>query len=154
MRLTPNRLMQALRVGGICAGVAAIGALAGPFKYEDLGLPFPDTVAHAVLFYGVTLAMLAALPRSRASEVAMVALLLGAMSEFAQGLLGRQMSLLDFGGDSLGVAVAYAPVAITRLRELARTYPDKTFGEIRALDRRTSRNIGRQPLPQPEPPAP
>lgn len=136
MRLTPNRLMQALRVGGIGAGVAAVGALAGPFRYEDLGLPFPDTVAHAILFYGVTLAMLTSLPRSRASEVALGAVALGAASEVAQFLVGREMSLHDLAGDTFGVLAAYAPVAVTRLRELARTHPHQTFAEIRAQDRR------------------
>ena len=145
MRLTPHRVMQTLRVGGITAGVAAVIALAGPFKYEDLGLPFPDTVAHAVLFYGVTLAMLSALPRARANEVAMIAVLLGGMSEVVQAVFGRQMSFQDFTGDAVGVAAAYAPVAITRLRELARLHPHLTFGEIRAHDRRTTRAIGRRP---------
>lgn len=146
MRLTPHKLMQGLRVGGIVAGLAAIAALAGPFRYDDLGLPFPDTVAHAILFYGVTLAMLTSLPRSRASEVAIVAVLLGATSEIVQSLLGRQMSLHDFASDAVGVAAAYAPVAVTRLRELARTHPHLTFAEIRALDRRAPRAIGGRPL--------
>lgn len=142
MRLTPHRVMQALRVGGISAGVAAVIALAGPFKYEDLGLPFPDTVAHAILFYGVTLAMLSSLPKARANEVAMIAILLAGMSEVVQSVFGRSMSFHDFAGDSVGVAAAYAPIAITRLRELSRLHPHLTFAEIRAADRRTSRAIG------------
>lgn len=145
MRLTPHRVMQTLRVGAIFAGVAAVIALAGPFKYEDLGLPFPDTVAHAVLFYGVTLAMLSALPKARANEVAMIAVLLGGMSEVIQSVCGRSMSFHDFAGDSVGVAAAYAPIAITRLRELARLHPHLSFAEIRAQDRRQGRAIGRQP---------
>lgn len=152
MRLTPHILMQALRLGGVAAGMAAVIALAGPFRYEDLGLPFPDTVAHAVLFYGVTLAMLTALPRSRASEIAVVAVLLGAISEVVQAFFGRQMSWQDFLADAAGVAVAYGPVAITRLRELARTHPHETFAEIRALDRRKPRDIGRRPLTEPTEP--
>ena len=107
MRLTPHRVMQTLRVGGVSAGVAAVIALAGPFKYEDLHLPFPDTVAHAMLFYGVTLAMLTSLPRARANEVAMIALLLGGMSEVLQSVFGRSMSFHDFAGDSVGVAMAW-----------------------------------------------
>lgn len=142
MRLTPHRVMQTLRVGGMSAGVAAVIALAGPFKYEDLGLPFPDSVAHAVLFYGVTLAMLTSLPRARANEVAMIAVLLGGMSEVVQSVFGRSMSFQDFAGDCTGVAAAYVPIAITRLRELQRLHPHMTFAEIRAADRRTSRAIG------------
>lgn len=151
MRVTPHRVMQTLRAGAVVAGVAAAVALAGPFKYEDLGLPFPDTVAHAILFYGVTLALLSALPRARANEVAMIALLLGAMSEVVQQAFGRQMSLHDLAGDSVGVAAAYAPVAITRLRELARLHPHLSFAEIRAQDRRTSRAIGRTPASDRQP---
>ena len=151
MRLTPHNLMQALRVGGVVAGVAAVIALAGPFRYEDLGLPFPDTVAHAVLFYGVTLALLTSLPRARANEVAVIAVLLGAMSEVVQATFGRQMSFQDFAGDTVGVAAAYAPVAITRLRELVRLHPHQTFAEIRAQDRRASRDIGRRPATEPVP---
>ena len=151
MRLTPHTVMQALRIGGVAAGVAAVIALAGPFRYADLGLPFPDTVAHALLFYGVTLAMLTSLPRARANEVAVIAILLGGMSEVVQSMFGRQMSFHDFTGDSVGVAVAYAPVAITRLRELVRLHPHLTFAEIRAADRRTSRDIGRRPATEPVP---
>jgi VanZ family protein len=134
--------MQTLRVGGMSAGVAAVIALAGPFRYADLGLPFPDTVAHAVLFYGVTLAMLTSLPKARANEVAVIAVMLGGMSEVVQAVFGRSMSFVDFAGDCVGVAAAYAPIAITRLRELSRLHPHLTFAEIRAADRRTSRAIG------------
>jgi VanZ family protein len=128
--------MQALRVTGIVAGLAAVAALSGPFRYGDLRLPFPDTVAHALLFYGLTLLLLASMPRSRAAELALGAVALGAASEVAQSLVGREMSLHDVVGDSLGVLAAYAPVAITRLRELVRTHPHQTFAEIRAQDRR------------------
>ena len=151
MRLTPHRVMRTLRVGGMSAGVAAVIALAGPFRYADLGLPFPDTVAHAVLFYGVTLAMLTSLPRARANEVAMIAILLGGMSEVVQAVFGRQMSFQDFAGDCVGVAAAYAPIAITRLRELSRLHPHLTFAEIRAADRRTSRAIGSRPATEQTP---
>lgn len=154
MRLTPYRLMQGLRVGGAVGGIAAVIALTGPFSYRDLGLPFPDHVAHALLFYSVTLAMLTALPRSRAGEVAIVAILLGAMSELAQAALGREASWKDFAGDSVGVAVAFAPVWVTRLRELVRTYPHLSFAEIRAQDRRTVRAIGGRPITETVPAGP
>jgi VanZ family protein len=149
MRLTPHNLMQALRVGGVVAGVAAVIVLAGPFRYADLGLPFPDTVAHAVLFYGVTLAMLTSLPRARANEVATIAILLGAISEVVQAVFGREMSFKDFAGDTVGVAAAYTPVLIVRLRELVRLYPHQTFAEIRAADRRMPRVIGGRPVTDP-----
>ncbi len=139
MRLTPHKLMMMLRAGAVIAGLAAVAALSGPFKYDDLHLPFPDTVAHALLFYGLTLAATGALPRSRAFDVAATFLGLGLASELAQSLVGREMSLQDLLGDVAGVAAAYAPVAVGRLRELARTHPDTTFAELRRIDRRRTR---------------
>jgi VanZ family protein len=152
MRLTPHKLMQALRLGAALLALATPIALAGPFKYNDLGLPFPDTVAHAMLFYALTLAAFAALPRSRAQEVALAMIGVGMLSEIVQSLVGREMSLHDVVGDTIGVFVAYAPIAITRLRELARTHPHHTFAELRRMDRR--RNRGRAPAPVAREPAP
>jgi hypothetical protein len=138
MRLTPYKLMRAFRFAAVLAAAAAVVALTGPFRYRDLGLPFPDTVAHALLFYGLTLAATAALPRSRAAEIALAMVGIGGASELTQALVGREMSLHDLAGDSMGVLAAYAPVAIGRLRELARTHPHLTFAELRRIDRRRS----------------
>ncbi|MBL8770894.1 MAG: hypothetical protein JNK30_05885 [Phenylobacterium sp.] len=136
MRLTPHLLMRAFRAASLLAAAAGVAALAGPFKYSDLNLPFPDTVAHALLFYGLTVAAIGGLPRSRANEVALLMLGAGVASEVAQQMVGRQMSLHDLAGDAAGVALAYAPIAVTRLRELARTHPHMTFAELRRIDPR------------------
>jgi len=147
MRLTPHKLIQFLRAGAIVAGLAAVVALTGPFKYDDLHLPFPDTVAHGMLFYSLTLVATGALPRSRSLEIALAFVALGGISEFVQAAIGREMSFHDFFGDLAGVAAAYAPVAIGRLRELARTQPHASFAEIRSQDRRQRR---REPAAAPE----
>lgn len=139
MRLTPHFVMTALRRGGLCAGLAAVIALAGPFRYADLGLPFPDTVAHAILAYTLTVLALAAFPRSRSADVVRCALGLAIASEMAQALVGREMSLPDVVADAAGIAAAYAPVAIGRLRELIRTHPHTSFTDIRRLDPRRAR---------------
>lgn len=139
MPLTPHKLMTMLRAGAVIAGVCAVAALSWPMRYEDLHLPFPDTVAHAMLFYALTLVATAALPRSRAFDVALAFVGLGAASELAQSLIGREMSFHDLFGDLAGIGAAYAPVAVARLRELARTHPDHTFAELRRMDRRRGR---------------
>ena len=131
--------MTALRRAGLLAGLAAVAALTGPFHYADLRLPFPDTVAHALLAYGLTVLAFAAFPRSRSADVVRIAFGLAIASEMAQALVGREMSLHDVLGDSAGIAVAYAPVAIGRLRELTRTHPHLTFGELRRIDPRNAR---------------
>ncbi len=131
--------MTALRRGGVLAAVAAAVALAGPFRYADLNLPFPDTVAHAILAYTLTVLALAAFPRSRSADVVRYALGVAIASEMAQALVGREMSLPDVIADAAGVAAAYAPVAIGRLRELTRTHPHLTFAELRRIDPRRAR---------------
>ena len=136
MVLTPHGLTVWIRRGGAVAAMTTAFALTGPFRYEDLGLPFPDTVAHGLLFYALTLALAACLPRSRSAELAAAMVAVAAASELAQAMVGREMSFHDFAGDCAGVAAAYAPVAVSRLRELARTHPHRSFAEIRRLDRR------------------
>ena len=156
MRLTPHKLMQALRLGAALLALATPIALAGPFRYHDLGLPFPDTVAHALLFYGLTLAAFAALPRSRAQEIALAMIGVGMVSELVQTLVGRQMSLKDLAGDTAGILLAYTPIAITRLRELARTHPHHSFADLRRMDRRRVRRAvpapgSSEPVQEPSP---
>ena len=136
MLLTPHRLLTALRVAGVLAGLAAVIALTGPFRYDQLGLPFPDTVAHGLLFYGLGALMLSALPRSRTSDLAWTLAGLGVASEMAQALVGREMSLYDFAGDLVGATLVILPVYIGRFRDLVRTHPHARFTDLRRMDRR------------------
>jgi hypothetical protein len=122
--------------------VAAAIALTGPIRYRDLHLPFPDTVAHAILFYGLSLLMLGALPRSRTGDLILALLAIGGASEVAQGLVGRDMELGDLAADCLGVAAAFLPTLLGRFRALARLYPDVPFSALKRDDRRGG---GRQP---------
>lgn len=138
-RLTPHDVMTAIRRAGLAGGFAAAAALTGPFHYNDLHLPFPDTVAHAILAYALTLLAFGALPRWRATDIARIGLALSVGSEMVQALVGREMSLHDVLGDAAGVAAAYGPVAMGRLRELTRTHPHLTFAQLRRLDRRRAR---------------
>lgn len=136
MRLTPRTLTTAVRAAGIVAAFATLIALTGPFRYEDLGLPFPDTVAHGMLFYGLTGLMMGALPRSRTLDLALALVAIGAASEVTQSFVGREMSLHDLIGDSCGVLAAVAPTYLAAFRRLVREHPDATFAELRAMDRR------------------
>ena len=136
MALTPIVVMTALRRLAAAGALVAAALLAGPFHYADFHLPFPDTAAHGLLFYTLTVLAFGALPRLRSAEVAVGVLAIGALSELVQAVVGREMSLHDLIGDSIGVVAAYVPVAVQRLRELARVHPNATFAEIRLLDRR------------------
>ena len=87
-----------------------------------------------MLGYALTLLAFGALPRWRAADIVRIGLAFSVGSEMVQALVGREMSLHDTLGDWTGVACAYAPVAMGRLRQLARTHPDLTFAELRRLD--------------------
>lgn len=141
MPLTPYRLMMALRWAGVLAGLAAAVVIAGPFRYADLGLPFPDIVAHALLFYGLGVLMLGALPNSRTADLALALLLIGCVSEVVQAMVGREMSLLDLGGDAAGILLAAGPTYLARFRAVVRTHPHVTFAELRRMDRREGRSV-------------
>jgi hypothetical protein len=149
MRLTPHVLMTALRRAGALGAVAAVVALLAPIHYSDLHLPFPDTIAHALLAYSLMMLSLGAFPRLRSSDIALAAFGLAVASEFAQSLVGREMSLHDIFGDSLGIAVAYGPVVIGRLRELVRTHPHLTFAELRRIDPRYAKPAREVLAPEP-----
>ena len=136
MPVTPHKLMIALRGAGVLGGLAALIALTGPFRYDQLGLPFPDTVAHGLLFYGLGVLMLGALPRSRTSDLVWTLVGLGVASEVAQSLVGREMSLHDFAGDLAGAALVFLPVYLGRFRGLVRAHPHATFAELARMDRR------------------
>ncbi len=146
MSLTPHRVLIVLRGAAVLGGLAALIALAGPFKYSQLGLPFPDTVAHALLFYGLGVLMLSALPRSRTADLAAALVGLGVASEVAQSLVGREASLHDFAGDLIGVSLVILPVYLNRFRDLVRTYPHATFADLRRMDRRQRAATSPAPL--------
>ena len=92
---------------------------------------------------------LGAFPRLRSSDIALAALGLSVASEVAQSLVGREMSLHDIFGDSLGIAAAYAPVALGRLRQLIRTHPHLTFSELRRIDPRYAKRPREALAPEP-----
>jgi hypothetical protein len=148
MDLTPHKLMQLLRAAAIGAGLAATFALTGPIHYEDLGLPFPDTVAHAALFYGLSVLMLSALPRSRAGDLAAALVAIGGISEVVQGIVGRDMDWRDWLADSVGVAAAFTPVVAGQFRALVRRWPHTTFAELKRRDRRRPRTLAVESPPE------
>jgi hypothetical protein len=143
MVVTPRRLITAVRAGGVLAGLAALFALTGPFRYSDLGLPFPDFVGHGMLFYGLAGLMMGSLPRSRTTDLALALIVIAAGSEVLQAFVGRDMGWSDFFGDSAGVAAAVAPTYLAGLRRLAREHPDASLAELRAMDRRRGRRAER-----------
>ena len=136
MLATPHQLMIAVRAAGIATGLAALIALGGPFRYDELGLPFPDTVAHGLLFYGLAVLMLGALPRSRTSDIGWTLVGLAVATEIGQALVGREMSLHDAAGDVMGAVLALAPTYVAQFRALVRSHPHTGFADLRKTDRR------------------
>lgn len=142
--LKPAHLPLAARalivVGGSCAAALM---LLPTFQGAEQGLGLTDKQAHIVAFYIFTVSAFMAAPRARRTDLAMVALALGAAAEVAQLITGRSASFLDLSADAAGVFLAWAPAQVEQLRRMARQHPHLTFRQIRALDRRRGRAAGK-----------
>jgi hypothetical protein len=134
--LTPDRLIRMLRpAAAVCAlGLAVL--MLGPFHGVERVFGLTDGPAHAIAFFWIATGLFAIAPEWRRGDIALAALLIAVLSETLQGLTGRSLSLLELAADAVGIVVAMIPGWVERLRSLARSHPDATFAEIRAMDRR------------------
>jgi VanZ family protein len=111
-----------------------------------------DKQAHGLAFYLVTVTSFVAFPRMRRNDLAIAAIALGAASEAAQLITGRDAGVGDLLADVIGVSLAWAPGMMDDVRRLARKHPGRTFAEIRAMDRRRRRRSrGANVLPEGRP---
>ncbi len=135
--MRPIDLTAAAR-GFLVLGSLAVAAfmLAPMFQGAESRLGLSDKEAHALAFYLFTAVAYLAGPRVRRTDLALVAVALGACAEIAQWVTGRDASVADLAADCAGVFLAWAPTQVERLRHLARRYPFRTFADIRGADRR------------------
>lgn len=134
--LKPSHFVIAAR-GVLVMGGLAVAVLAlGPFQGAERLVGLSDKTAHALAFGGLLAVSFLAFPRSRRSDLAIAALVLGAGVEIAQLFGHRSASLLDWLADAAGVATIYGASMIETVRKMARDHGGKTFAEIAALDRR------------------
>lgn len=108
----------------------------GPFQGLEHVFGLTDKPAHAIAAFAVTQILFAVAPRRRRTDLAVVMLVFGVLTELAQGLTGRSMFLADFSADALGIGIALLPGMIEQLRRLVRTSPDATFASLAWADRR------------------
>ena len=139
MALTPHVFLWALRIGAIFAAALTTLLLLGPFSYASFGLPFEDFVAHGILFYGLTLLALLALPQVRQADLIAAALALAGASELAQALTGREMSWADLGGDAMGVMFAAGPLYAARFRAVVQRDRHTSLASLQKRNRRGAR---------------
>lgn len=134
--MTPNRLVAMLRAGAAVSAIGLAVVFLGPFTWLVDVFHVSDKVAHATVFFGVTLTLFAIAPKWRRTDLALTALGLGVLIELAQGLTGRSVSLLDLAANATGILAAVLPGMVEQLRRYMRTSPDTPFAEIRTTDRR------------------
>lgn len=134
--LTPHRTLLLLRAATIAAVVGLLILTLGPFEGLEARFGLDDGMAHAIAFYGLSLLVFAIAPRTRRTDLALGVLALGLVIELAQGLVGRNFSLMDLLADAAGVVAATAPALVERFRDAARRRPYLTFAAIRDMDRR------------------
>jgi VanZ family protein len=105
-----------LAVGALACGAAMIGPFQG---VEEVLVPW-DKAAHFLAFYAFTIGLFLAFPQRRRIDLAMLAIFLGAGTEAAQGLAGRDCDVLDMIADALGVIAVLAPIHMEQWRSQLR----------------------------------
>jgi len=144
---TPRQLVSALRLGTVLALLGLTVLLLGPFQGLVHVFQVSEREAHALAFFGVTLALFATLPRWRRTDLALVALSFATLTEIGQSLTGRSMSLTDLAWDGIGILAALLPGMVERLRHYVRTNPDVNFASLRASDQRRPKASGTEAGP-------
>ncbi|MDP2183773.1 MAG: VanZ family protein [Actinomycetota bacterium] len=86
----------------------------GPAPAVEGSAPGIDKLAHLLAFGTIAACVATLIPRTRALIVCGITLLLGAVVEVIQGLIGRDASWLDFIFDGAGVAIFGLAVVIWR----------------------------------------
>jgi VanZ family protein len=142
--VTPSKIVLRVRILTVFLAAIATVLLLGPF-HAPQGW---DKVAHATMFYGFTLLALVCLPWNRKGEIVLAVIAIGAASEIAQGITGRDMSVFDWLADAAGAMVAAVPIYVARLRQIAQQAPQ---GGRRRTDRRVGEASGdERPSAMPE----
>jgi hypothetical protein len=141
--MTPNDAVRSLRFAMVGVSILGVGLALGPFSVPD-GV---DKLVHAGCFYAYTLVALACWPAHRKADIALAVIALGALSEAAQGVCGRDASAGDLVADALGVMLAAGPLWVARFRQLAQQHRFTPFAVLKQNDRR--RRGARQPARQP-----
>lgn len=134
--LTPRRILRILRPAAAVCGLMLIILMLGPFHGLERVFGLADGPAHVIAFFWITTGLFAVAPGWRRNDIALGAVLLAVMTETLQAFTGRSLSLFQLAADGAGIVVAMVPGWVERLRHLARTAPDASFAEIRAMDRR------------------
>ena len=136
---TPHRAVTVLRVLTLIVIILLLVFTLGPFQGAESKAGLNDKSAHVIAFYFVALLAFTIAPRTRRTDLALMALALGVLIEVVQGATGRSLSLTDLLSDAAGIAAAMVPTWVERLRHDARRNPFLPFADIVALDRRRSR---------------
>lgn len=142
-----SRQSRMLLVVRLSLGVVmlSVGILTlGPFQGAEGNFGLTDKEAHAGAFYALTFLLLAAFPRVRKWDVALIAIAIGGLIEVLQFLAGRDGDILDVAADFVGVVLAAAPMAAESLRAWMRG-----GGPEQARRRRADRPLAEAPAIRP-----
>jgi VanZ family protein len=135
--LTPRHFVFAARWAlGLGVALVAVLTLSPSFVGAERQFGLTDKAAHALAFYGLMNLALMAAPHIRRNDMAFGLLMFAAGIELAQGLIGRQASVIDMAANCVGVLAVIVPAEIERLRTLARSAPDESLAILAARDAR------------------
>lgn len=107
-------MSRILRLVALAVLASVLILLLGPTTSFEIQQPGLDKVAHFAAFGLVLWSLGILVPRVRRTHLAMVALILGAVTEGVQALVGRDPDLLDFAADAAGIGAALAAWGLWR----------------------------------------
>lgn len=134
--LTPRHLLIAGRLLAALTVVLATVLMLGPFQGLERSFGLSDVVAHAIVFYLLTVIAFLVAPSSRRTDLWVMVIGFGIAVEIVQGLTGRSASLSDLMADAAGATAALVPGLVERLRNDVRRHPRLSYRDIARLDRR------------------
>ncbi|PZR36541.1 VanZ family protein [Caulobacter segnis] len=137
--LGPTHIVSAARLVLVAGSLAVAVLTLGPFQGAEKIFGLTDKSAHAIAFGGLLAIAFLGFPRSRRSDLAIAALVLGAAIEVAQLFGHRSASISDWLADAAGVFAVYGASMIEQVRKAAREHGHLTFAQLAALDRRRRR---------------
>lgn len=129
--MTPRLHIAAIRTGLALVMLICGVAMVGPFQGAERAFVPWDKAAHFLAFYGFTSGLFLSFPNRRRVDLALLAALIGAGLEVAQGLTGRDSDVFDMVANAMGAGAVLAPVYLERWRSHLRSP-----GARRPLNRR------------------
>lgn len=141
--LSPRNTVFLARVGLFLTLSIVFTLMLGPFEGAEALFLLTDKEAHILALFALTIFAFMAAPRMRRNDLALALVALGACTEVAQAVVGRDGNTADFVANALGVFAAWAPAHAQVVRQRARSgrHTERRSGRHAPSSRRSRRSL-------------